>query len=547
MYLIMKYFKNLLKNKKYILIGFFVLISIFLHIRQINFPPLNSDEASFAYNAYSILESGRDEYGKFMPLRFKAFGENKLPVTIYTIVPFISIFGLNDISARLPFILIGVISPVLFFLITKKITDNFYIALIASFLASISPFIQIMSRHIHEDLIILVLTIGIVYYLIKLREKFNLKNIAILSVLIGASLLTYHIGKITTLFALFWIFYTAFSKKITKKMFITTSAILLIPIFLFGITEILNPTTRVSNLFITSNEGFTASIIEQNSEHNNRLIHNKAVFGFKKVADQYLSYFSPEFLVQKGDSNVRFGFEGISPISHVEYLMIFFGVYYFFKRKVKDRYLLLSLLFVAPFAAALSWQENSITRSFILIIPLLIFSATGFIQFGIALEKIIKPYLSVLFILLISIFITFLSWDFYFLHYSKRPEVQSAWQAGYKEVGDYLRENYDDFDRFYISKSAGQPYIFVLFYLKYPPSKYQKQASLTALDEYGFGQVEKFDKFIFDSKAVDPNESAVFIAPPDDLNINSADKDKIIKIKNGNNDLFFIYEGRRNK
>ena len=42
--------------------------------------------------------------------------------------------------------------------------------------------------------------------------------------------------------------------------------------------------------------------------------------------------------------------------------------------------------------------------------------------------------------------------------------------------------------------------IFLLFYLKYDPEMYQKQAMLTAPDEYGFGQVEKFDKFIFEFK-----------------------------------------------
>ena len=44
------------------------------------------------------------------------------------------------------------------------------------------------------------------------------------------------------------------------------------------------------------------------------------------------------------------------------------------------------------------------------------------------------------------------------------------------------------------------PYIFTLFYQQFPPEEYQKQASLSAADEYGFGQVEKFDKFIFEFK-----------------------------------------------
>jgi len=50
------------------------------------------------------------------------------------------------------------------------------------------------------------------------------------------------------------------------------------------------------------------------------------------------------------------------------------------------------------------------------------------------------------------------------------------------------------------------PYIFTLFYLQYPPEKYQKQAQLTDPDEYGFGQVEKFDKFIFNFESPEKME-----------------------------------------
>lgn len=93
------------------------------------------------------------------------------------------------------------------------------------------------------------------------------------------------------------------------------------------------------------------------------------------------------------------------------------------------------------------------------------------------------------------------SWDFYLLHYPKRLITIHAWQCGYKEVNTFIKENYQAYDRFYITRDIGMPYIFTLFYLQYPPEKYQKQAELTAPDEYGFGQVERFDKFIFSFKS----------------------------------------------
>src|SRR5882724_4423399 len=41
------------------------------------------DEASIAYNAHTIAQSGTDEYGYTFPLYFRAFGEYKSPVYIY--------------------------------------------------------------------------------------------------------------------------------------------------------------------------------------------------------------------------------------------------------------------------------------------------------------------------------------------------------------------------------------------------------------------------------------------------------------------------------
>ena len=106
----MKSFLNLNNKVITFFLILFVGIASLLHSTNIHFPSLNSDEASFAYNAYSILKTGKDEYGVSMPLRFKAFGENKLPVTIYSIVPSIAILGLNDIAARIPFILLGILA-----------------------------------------------------------------------------------------------------------------------------------------------------------------------------------------------------------------------------------------------------------------------------------------------------------------------------------------------------------------------------------------------------------------------------------------------------
>jgi len=44
-------------------------VSLFLYKMNVSPPALNADEATNAYDAYSILKTGKDQYGNFMPLR----------------------------------------------------------------------------------------------------------------------------------------------------------------------------------------------------------------------------------------------------------------------------------------------------------------------------------------------------------------------------------------------------------------------------------------------------------------------------------------------
>lgn len=541
----MNYLKHLLNRKTYLFLALFTFVAVMLHMRQVEFPCFNSDEASFAYNAYSLATTARDEYGTLLPTRFKAFGENKLPVTIYTIAPFVGTLGLTESASRLPFVLIGICSPILFFALTKKLTGKESIGLLAAFLAGISPWIQIMSRHIHENIIMLLLVIGMLWLLSELQKAITIRRLLLLSLLVGVGLFTYHIGKVIAVFVLLWLAYLLIVKKSNRPHLKQAAIIFLIPFILFGATEVMNPSSRISNLLFTSNKGFTLSIEELRKEHDSRIIHNKISKSISVLSNQYLSYFSPEFLVRRGDNNARFGFEGISPLTPVTYVFILIGLYFMFRNKEESRFLLVSLMLTAPLSAALSWQEYSVTRSFLLIIPFLIFAAYGIYHGTIAIKSNIRRIMFVTVVIGGVLYFNFFSWDFYFNHYPKRVQAQYAWQCGYSSIGQYLKENYEHFDRFYITKKLGQPYIFTLFYLQYPPSEYQKEAELTEPDEYGFGQVEKYGKFVFEMPKPDKNESAVFIGYPEEFN--EISRDQVKAITEEGKDIFWIYEGQRNK
>src|SRR5258706_80174 len=60
------------------------------------------DEAGQGYSAYSILKTGKDEFGKSFPIVFRSFTDFKTPVYVYLIEPLIPIFGLTKFAVRFP-------------------------------------------------------------------------------------------------------------------------------------------------------------------------------------------------------------------------------------------------------------------------------------------------------------------------------------------------------------------------------------------------------------------------------------------------------------
>ncbi|KKU78545.1 MAG: Glycosyl transferase family 39, partial [Candidatus Amesbacteria bacterium GW2011_GWA2_47_70] len=70
-----------------------------------------ADEAAFGYNAYSLLLTGRDEWGtpwwQLFFTNLRSFGDYKLPLYAFLAVPSVKIFGLTEFAVRLPNAIFG--------------------------------------------------------------------------------------------------------------------------------------------------------------------------------------------------------------------------------------------------------------------------------------------------------------------------------------------------------------------------------------------------------------------------------------------------------
>src|SRR3989338_8630762 len=109
-----------------LLLAFICLLFLFTRLYEIaEIPPsLYWDEASISYNAYSVSQDGRDEWGEFLPIHFRAFGEFKLPVFVYASAIFVKVFGFNEFSVRLPAVLFSLGVVILVYFLGEKVSGK---------------------------------------------------------------------------------------------------------------------------------------------------------------------------------------------------------------------------------------------------------------------------------------------------------------------------------------------------------------------------------------------------------------------------------------
>lgn len=104
------------------------------------------DESSVAYNAYTISQSGQDEFGNSWPLFFRAFGDYKNPVFVYLLAALFKITGPSILTARLVGAIAGVVTALLLGLLAARISGRRNVGLLIAASALLTPWLFELSR-----------------------------------------------------------------------------------------------------------------------------------------------------------------------------------------------------------------------------------------------------------------------------------------------------------------------------------------------------------------------------------------------------------------
>src|SRR3989344_4866828 len=111
----------LIKHKFLVVI---LVIASLLRLYMLDRVPVSlfGDELDVGYQAYSILKTGKDYSGNFLPMHFESLAEWRTPVYLYSVVPSVAIFGISPLGVRLPAAIFGILGVWAFYLLVKEFT-----------------------------------------------------------------------------------------------------------------------------------------------------------------------------------------------------------------------------------------------------------------------------------------------------------------------------------------------------------------------------------------------------------------------------------------
>ena len=201
-----------------------------------NPPGYYIDESSISYNAYTISQTGADEFGTSWPLYFRSFGDYKNPVFIYLLAGIYRITGPGILAARLLSAVCGALAALALGLLATRISERRDVGILVVLMALLTPWLFEMSRVVLEvalyPLVVALFLLCAHYASTKVRWRWR----EIVSLAMTLALLTYaySIGRVIgPMFALGLIFFASPGRRSAVLKTWALYAVTLVPLLLF--------------------------------------------------------------------------------------------------------------------------------------------------------------------------------------------------------------------------------------------------------------------------------------------------------------------------
>jgi 4-amino-4-deoxy-L-arabinose transferase-like glycosyltransferase len=478
------------------------------------------DEAHFGYIAYSLLETGKDEHGVSWPLLFTGFGDQKLPVYAYSLLPVIAQFGLNVFSIRVPSALAGSASILLIYVLARTLGFSRKVGVLAAAIMAISPWPFFLSRFGFESNVALLFFIVGLIFLVQgiqraqdfARQRFGGKATIMLSaaaVLFGLTWYTYIAYRPVTLaLGLLVVGFAWFKKQISLTqvgIFAVTLVLVTAPLLMPGVSAA--NTARFNQIGIVHDQGVALGVNEQRTFCAQYLpalvcygLWNKPSVITAMLVQRFWNVYSPQYLALEGEVNDPYlGVGEFGQFYSLLYLFFLIGVGTVLvtlakqPRKAPISHVLIVLgLILGPVPAILAGEAQKVRLS-----PALVFMVLG-MAYGLAiahnwLRKTFSPMVTYFiisgFVLSILFAATNFMVNFHTIHSVKNDYLYQSYAVN---LWRYVEQHPDA--RVYLKPFFSDPLMSYAFYAQLDPATYQEQVVLGEKEASGFQHAVKLGR-----------------------------------------------------
>ena len=491
--------------KKYIplfVLGISIFLAILTRFYKLGDAPsgLYLDEAAQGYNAYSILKTGKDEFGKSFPIVFRSFTDFKTPIYIYLIVPLIPIFGLTKFTVRFPSFLFSIFTLPILYLLLKEITPKkyaFQLSLLTTFLLSISPWHILFGRTNFEcNVALFFFLTGLYFFYLGLKKP----KVLLLSVIFFAiAIPSYHAQRIFTPLMVILLFFRHREKLLAKShknyLLICTFVVFILLLPTLSVAATPGFVVRATGLNIFSHtRQLPAGFLDTYSGPLGFFINGSWFLTVREFLSLYVSYFSSRNMFILGDSGLRSSFPDLSTFFLWQFPFYLYGLFKIIKNKDLGelRFITISMLLFSPLPAAVTRDPYSTIRSLQMVIPLLIIISLGIIESYQMLKKYIILRLKLMkmsFYVFTAFFISVavVTYSFARLYSSviilNEYYRAEEWNYGFEQIAATIQKLDQNFP-VVVDNSRTEPYSQLLFFMKFDPETYQKENFEVSLSEY---------------------------------------------------------------
>lgn len=464
------------------------------------------DEAHFGYISYSLVETGRDEHGVSWPIIFKGFGDQKLPVQAYLLMPFIKLIGLNSVAVRLPSVIAGSLLVTAIYWLLREFKIKRELSLFGSLIVALSPWTFMMSRFAYEaNIALLFFTLGLVFLYKITQEKWWWA--AASAFFMALTWYTYIAFRpVTLLFSIGFLIFLLISKQIKWQkvaLFMVILVALVAPLFSSKLAA--SSAARFNQVGILADEGLVMEINQNRTFCDDKLpkiicygLWNKPLHFSKELLQRFTTTYSPQFLFTAGDNQLRYqSVEDFGQFYLILLPLLLLGmVGILFKVDLQQttnnsRVFVLLGLVIAPISSLLSGQPQMVRLS--PLVPFLILTMVLGLQVlwqfipRISWQKIIGGGLVVLFVASSLPFLI----SFYTIHTVKHDE---SYQSYLPELFEAL-DSYPKQISIYIRPFFSDPIMAYAYYRQIGPDHYQDNVSLGQKEKSGFQHAVGLDNF----------------------------------------------------